>query len=153
MTNTQVTFLIGLVNFFATLVGLVLLVFYGRKALMLYLNIAMALTISLLSVYSFQKNSMGMIGCVLIFIVFFEFSSGPIVWLYNAEIMKDKAVAIATFLNWFISLLISIFIPSLVKMFDIGWIFFSFSVFTALGSAFILYFMEETRGKTPTEID
>ena len=153
MTSTEITFYIGVVNFLATLVGLVLLIFFGRKSLMLVFNVLMTLTLSLLSIYSFDKNSIGMIVCVLLFIAFFEFSSGPIVWLYNAEIMRDKAVAIATFLNWFISLLISIFIPSLVKMFDIGWIFFSFSVFTALGSAFILYFMEETRGKTPTEID
>jgi hypothetical protein len=73
--------------------------------------------------YSFQKNSNGMIACVLVFISFFEFSSGPIVWLYNAEIMRDKAIAIATFLNWLISLFISVCIPYLVKKFDIGWIF------------------------------
>lgn len=153
MTNTEVTFLIGIVNFLATLVGLVLLIFFGRKSLMLIFNILMTLTLTLLSIYSFQKESIGMIVCVLLFIAFFEFSSGPIVWLYNAEIMRDKAVAIATFLNWFISLVISVSIPFLVKKFDIGWIFLSFAIFTAIGSIFIAIFMKETRGKTQAEID
>lgn len=94
-----------------------------------------------------------MIVCVLLFIAFFEFSSGPIVWLYNAEIMRDKGVAIATFLNWFISLIISVSIPFIVKKFDIGWIFLSFAIFTLFGTIFIVIFMKETRGKTQAEID
>jgi len=94
-----------------------------------------------------------MIVCVLTFIAFFEFASGPIVWLYNAEIMRDKGVAIATFLNWFVSLIISVCIPFLVKRFDIGWIFLSFAIFTLLGTIFIAIFMKETRGKTQGEID
>lgn len=153
MTNTQVTFLIGIVNFVATLVGLVLLIWFGRRLLMLIFNAAMTLTLLLLAIYSFQKNSIGMIVCVLLFIAFFEFSSGPIVWLYNAEIMRDKAVAIATFLNWFVSLIISVCIPFLVKKYDIGWIFLSFALFTLLGTIFIAIFMKETRGKTQAEID
>merc|ERR1711934_945755 len=115
MSSTAVTFLIGLVNFVASLVGLVLLVFFGRKTLMLIFNIAMTLTLLLLALYSFDKNSIGMIVCVLLFIAFFEFASGPIVWLYNAEIMRDKANAIATFLNWTVSLIVSICVPLLVR--------------------------------------
>jgi len=123
MTNTEVTFYIGIINFVATLFGLVLLMYFGRKTLLLICSIAMTMTLFLLANYSFQKNSNGMIACVLVFIAFFEFSSGPIVWLYNAEIMRDKGIAIATSLNWFISLVISVCIPYLVKKFDIGWIF------------------------------
>lgn len=153
MSSTEVTFLIGLVNFFATLVGLVLLMFFGRKSLMLVFHICMTITLLLLALYSFDKNSIGMIVCVLLFIAFFEFSSGPIVWLYNAEIMRDKANAIATFLNWTMSLIISISIPLLVKKYDIGYIFLAFAIFTAIASIFIAFFMRETRGKTQAEID
>ena len=52
-----------------------------------------------------------MVVCVLLFISFFEFSSGQIVWLYMYEIMRDKAQSIGTFLNWFMSLVISLAIP------------------------------------------
>lgn len=153
MSSTMITFLIGLVNFAATLVGLVLLAFFGRKALMVIFNIAMALTLLFLSLCAFDKNSTGMIVFVLLFIAFFEFSSGPIVWLYNAEIMRDKANAIAVFLNWTVSLAMSISIPLLVKRYDIGYIFLSFAILTAIGSVLLIIFMRETKGKTQAEID
>lgn len=87
MSNTTITALVGIINFLATLVGLGFLACFGRKIIMLVFNAAMAVTILLLSYYSFEHNSTGMIVCVLLFIAFFEFSSGPIVWLYMAEIM------------------------------------------------------------------
>lgn len=53
MTNTEVTFMIGVINFLATLVGLVLLVYFGRKSLMFIFSILMTLTLFLLSTFSF----------------------------------------------------------------------------------------------------
>jgi hypothetical protein len=87
MSATTVTALIGIVNFLATLVGLSLLYCFGRKTLMLVFNACMSITLLLLAYYAFDKNTIGMVVCVLLFIAFFEFSSGPIVWLYMAEIM------------------------------------------------------------------
>ena len=153
MTNTTITALIGITNFLATLVGLSLLICFGRKILMLVFNALMAVTLLLLSYYAFDKDTVGMVTCVLLFICFFEFSSGPIVWLYMAEIMQDKAVSIGTFLNWFMSLVISISIPLLVKVMDIGYIFLFLGICTVVGTLFIIFFMEETKDKTQEEID
>jgi hypothetical protein len=55
-----------------------------------------------------------MIVSVLLFISFFEFSSGPIVWLYNAEILTDKANSIAVTISWAFMLAASILTPYLV---------------------------------------
>ena len=55
LTTTQITFLIGIVNFGATLVGLTLLAYFGRKTLMLFFNICMMVTLLLLSFFSFHK--------------------------------------------------------------------------------------------------
>lgn len=87
MSATTVTALIGIVNFLATLVGLGLLACAGRKTLMLIFNAAMSATLFLLTYFAFEHNTIGMVVAVLLFICFFEFSSGPIVWLYMAEIM------------------------------------------------------------------
>jgi len=148
MTNTSVTFLIGIVNFLATLIGLTFLACAGRKTLMFWFSGAMSITLLLLSFFAFQRDTIGMVTCVLLFIAFFEFSSGPIVWLYMSEIMTDKAQSIGTFLNWFMSLVISLAIPQLVKHYSIGYIFLSFGIFTVLGTVFIGIFMKETMGKT-----
>lgn len=153
MTNTTVTALIGIVNFVATLVGLALLTCMGRRTIMLIFQALMALMLLLLSYFSFEKNTIGMVTTVLLFIAFFEFSTGPIVWLYMAEIMQDKAAGVGTALSWLGSLAISIAIPPLVKTVDIGFIFLTFGVATTIGLAFIYFFMLETRGKTQAEID
>ena len=153
MSNTTVTALIGIINFLTSIVGLVFLAYFGRKLIMAVFNALMALTLLLLSYFAFIHDTTGMVVCVLLFISFFEFSSGPIVWLYMAEIMKDKAIALATFLNWSISLLISISIPLLVKQIHIGFIFLALGLFTVIGTFFIILFMKETRGKSQAEID
>jgi hypothetical protein len=120
---------------------------------MVIFHILMTIMLSLLSYFAYGKNSTGMIVCVLSFIMFFEFSSGPIVWLYNAEILQDKAVSIAVTLNWITGLAISVCTPLLLKVFDIGTLFSAFAVFTALGTMFITMYMKETKGKTQAEID
>ena len=92
----------------------------------------------------------------MLFIALFEFSSGPITWLYMAEIMQDKAVSIATVLNWSINLIISVITPSLIKSIgseNIGYIFIVCGGLTVLGTVFMFFFMKETRGKTQAQID
>lgn len=153
MSSTEITALIGIINFLTSIIGLLLLVYFGRKSLLLTFTAAMSVTLLALSFCSLDKDSTGMIVCVLLFISFFEFSSGPIVWLYMAEIMRDKAASVGTFLNWSISLLVSILIPLLIQKVEIGYIFLAFSVFTVIGTFFIAFFMKETRGKTQAEID
>lgn len=92
----------------------------------------------------------------MLFIALFEFSSGPITWLYMSEIMQDKAVSVATVLNWIINLAISLSIPTIVDKIgdeNIGYIFIFVGGCTTLGSIFIAIFMKETKGKTAQEIE
>ena len=148
MSATTVTALIGIVNFVATIIGFFFLICFGRKTIMLVFNILMALSLFLIAYFSFMNDTYGMVACTLLFIIFFEFSSGPILWLYLAEILQDKAQSIATFLNWSINLAISVSVPLMVKSFAIGYIFLGVGVITVFGVLFIIFFMKETKGKT-----
>ena len=87
----------------------------------------------------------------MVFITLFEFSSGPITWVYMSEIMQDKALTFATFLNWMINLIVSATIPSIISLIgddNIGYIFIFVGACTLAGTLFIFIFMKETRGKT-----
>ena len=149
MTNTSITAMIGIVNFLSTLVGFAFLTCLGRKTIMWIFNALMAVTLLILAYFTgLDRNTWGMVATVLLFICFYEFSSGPVLWLYMAEIMQDKAMGIGIFLNWFITLAISISIPLLIKEISIAWIFLTLGIFTILGTLFIIFFMKETRGKT-----
>lgn len=146
MKVVVVTALVGIVNFLATLGGLGLLFCFGRKLLMLAGNAAMSVTLLFLAIFAYAKNTAGMVTMLLLFITFFEFSSGPIVWLYMSEIMRDKAVAIGTSLNWSLSLVISLSVPYIIKGSSAGTLFLIFGILTILGTLFIIFFMRETQG-------
>lgn len=152
---TTITALVGVVNFFSTLVGMALLGLAGRKTIMFTCSGLMAVTLIALGYTGLHDMQGAMIALVMTFIALFEFSSGPITWLYMAEIMQDKSVSIATVLNWLINLAISIATPPLVAAVgdeNIGYIFVAMGAFTVLGTLFIAVFMKETRGKSSAQI-
>ena len=111
MSELTLTFLIGLFNLIAAIIGLVLLNFAGRRTLMLIFNAAMALILIALSISINYKANTFSIILVLAFISAFEFSAGPICWIYMAEIMHDKAMSIATVLALLIVFLLAVFPP------------------------------------------
>jgi len=53
----------------------------------------------------------------LLFILFFEFSAGPITWLYLSEICHEKAASVATALGNLLSLAVSLFTLKIVSGF------------------------------------
>lgn len=87
LTATFITAMIGVANFVAAVIGLFLLYCFGRRTLMLIFYSLMAVTLFLLSYFSFKKDTIGMLICVLLFICFFQFSAGCVTWLYLAEIL------------------------------------------------------------------
>jgi len=146
-----VTFLIGIVNFGASLIGLILIGKFGRKTLMVIFNTVMFIDLAAVGLFSLNGNKNAMVACLMIFIVAFEFSSGPIVWLYMSEIMCDKAQSVATVANWMMNLIISIICPPLVSAIgddNIGYIFISTGGLTLIGTIFLVVYMKETMGKT-----
>lgn len=91
-----ITVIMGVVNLLASVLGFFLLFRFGRKTLMLHGNMCMCLSLLLLGLMIELKSSTGSALFVFCAVASFECSSGPIAWLYNAEIMEDKAMSIAT---------------------------------------------------------
>jgi MFS family permease len=133
-----------------------LLVKAGRRTLMLWTNLAIAIDLVVLGYLSLQGSETPVIILIMVFICLFEFGPGPICWLYMSEIMQDKAVSIATVINWLVNLVISACIPGIITAIgddNIGWIFIVMGILTAFGFIFIIFFMVETMGKTPQQIE
>ena len=114
LSAQSITGLVGGVNFITTFGGLILLSLAGRRTIMLWCNVLMAIVLVCLGFCSLEEQKILEIVLLLSFIALFEFSSGPITWLYMSEIMQDKALTVATFLNWIINLIISATIPSII---------------------------------------
>jgi len=105
--------MIGIVNFGATLIGLVLLNKWGRRTIMIFGNIGMAILLFCIGIFLFTKSDGLMVLSVLLYIAFFELSTGPIMWLYLAEIMYEEGLSAATGFTWCLMLLISLILPLL----------------------------------------
>ena len=156
MSSSKITFLIGVVNFGSCCVGLIGIFKFGRRTLMLGGYASMATVLVLTGFFGLKKDDDAMLAFILSFIVFFEFASGPITWLYMAEIMQDKAVSLATVMNWTINLIISAICPPLITAIgddNVGWIFIVTGCITFMATIFIYFFMKETRGLTSKQIE
>lgn len=82
---------------------------------MLWTNALIAFVLILLGSLSLKGYDTMVIILIMVFISLFEFGPGPITWLYMAEIMQDKALSIATVINWCVNLVISATIPSIIN--------------------------------------
>lgn len=91
-----------------------------------------------------------------IFIISFGLTLGPTIWLYNAEILSEKGVSLATTVNWVCCFLIGLFIPATyfqgIKQNVFVIPFYVFSVFTIVGFVFVYYYVVETKGLDYREI-
>ena len=71
----------------------------------------------------------------------FNFSLGPIVWLYNSEILPEKGISIATTFNWLSGTVITLVLP----YFEVFWPLFTFfSIVCLVCFVFVYWFVEET---------
>ena len=52
---------------------------------------------------------------VLLFVAFFEFSSGPIVWIYMSEVMTDKGTSFGTLVNLAFTILMAVITPFVIS--------------------------------------
>jgi hypothetical protein len=85
------------------------------------------------------------------FVAAFEFAPGPIVWLYMGEILNDKGISVAVFLNWTFTLIIGLVTPTLFNLLG-GGTFIMFGVFNIIACIFIALFMKETKGLTDEQV-
>ena len=101
---------------------------------------------------------------VIIFIVSFQLSWGPIPLLYFPEILQDKALSVAFTSMSLANVILTAISPtvfqavSAVKQDDGttkdlgGYLFVGTSVLNLCATAIAIFLMKETKGKTPLEI-
>ncbi len=126
----------------------------GRRPLTLFGNLGLALTdiaIGVLFVVQsdWQPAGMFIFALLIVYMIIYGVSLGPVVWLYVPEIIPANVVPIATMMNWFGCSLCVIFTPVVTKMAGNSYpVFFFFGGITLIFYVINLFFMVETKGKT-----
>jgi sugar porter (SP) family MFS transporter len=150
--------IIGGINLIFTIVSMMFLDRWGRRAILMTASGGMAVALAAL-VISFQLPGVSPIVLlveILVYVAFFAFGMGPGVWLYMSEIfptkVRGRAASLATSALWTGTLVVTFTFLSLVKTVGIGGTFAIYSAFSALCCAYIWKYVPETRGRTLEEI-
>jgi MFS transporter, SP family, arabinose:H+ symporter len=143
---------IGLVNLIFTLVGLTLIDRYGRRTLMLVGSFGLILTLGLVARAFYLESFGGMLVPIYLFvyIAFFAFSQGAVIWVFISEIFPNQVraggQALGSFTHWFMAAVIAFSFPYISATLGGGNTFMIFSVMMVLQLIFVWKIMPETKG-------
>ena len=161
MTNPMVnTVVMGVVNILFTLVAVFTVEKWGRKPLLIWGSIGMAIGAFGVA-FTFGNTALSLVTMlsIMVYSASFMFSWGPICWVLIAEIfpntIRGAAVAIAVAFQWIFNFIVSsTFVPMfnmhLTPNDDFGhWFTYGlYGVICLLAALFVWRLVPETKGKT-----
>jgi sugar porter (SP) family MFS transporter len=159
LTNSDSMFqsiLIGVTNGIFTILGLTLIDRAGRKKLLIVGSVGMSVCLGLVAktFYTQDFSGYGLLIYLLIYIMFFAFSTGAVIWVLIAEIfpnsVRGKGQSFGSFTHWFFAALITFLFPVIEKIsqFGVGHAFMFFSVMMVLQVIVVWKYFPETKGRT-----
>lgn len=150
------TTIVGGVNVLATYVALLLMENSNRRTLILWSAGGMffssiALVLCLLGYFT----KIASLFFVITYVIFFEIGLGPIPWLIVAEMFEAKYVAtamsISSQVNWACNFIVGLVFPYLQE--SLGALsFVPFAVVLLMTIIFVIVWLPETKGTTPSEL-
>lgn len=150
---------IGITNFAATLLAMNFIDRVGRRKLMLIGSVGLIITLGLVS-YSFFTESFGGMWVpiyLFLYIAFFAFSQGAVIWVFIAEIFPNRVRAygqcLGSFTHWFMAALVAFVFPIIAETLGGGVTFLLFSGMMVLQLLFVIKMMPETNGKSLEEME
>ena len=156
----MITVFMGIINILFTLVAIFTVEKWGRKPLLIYGSLGMALgAMGVALTFGHEGMEMVTAASLLIYSASFMFSWGPITWVLIAEIfpntIRGGAVAIAVAFQWIFNFIVS---SSFVPMFnmhltegdDFGhWFTYGlYGCICLIAALFVWKLVPETKGKT-----
>lgn len=150
---------IGAVNFLFTLLAMNFIDRFGRRTLMLIGSAGLILSLGSVSHAFFARDFSGSMITVflLVYIAFFAFSQGAVIWVFISEIfpnqVRAKGQTLGSFTHWTMAALITFSFPYLAEKLGGGEIFAFFSVMMCLQLLFVWRKMPETKGRSLEQLE
>ncbi|CUM57307.1 unnamed protein product [Debaryomyces fabryi] len=161
------SFITYAVNTLFTIPGIILIEVIGRRKLLLFGGIGMAVSNFIIAIVgvSMSDEAISSLICVsfsCVFIAFFASSWGGAVWALTSDIygigIRQKAISLTAATNWLVNFTFAFITPYLI---DTGKhtaalgnkIFFIWGGCNALGVVFVYFMVYETKGLKLEEID
>lgn len=150
---------IGAVNFLFTLIAINFIDKIGRKTLMLIGSMGLIATLGLVAQAFYTKNfgGWGVTVYLLVYIAFFAFSQGAVIWVFISEIfpnqVRAKGQTLGSTTHWVMAAIIAFSFPMLAERLGGGHTFLFFCVMMVLQLLFVWKLMPETKGKSLEQIE
>ena len=152
--------LVGITNGIFTIVGMVLIDRVGRRKLLITGSIGMSVCLGLIARYFYAQafSGYGLLVLLLIYIMFFAFSTGAVIWVLIAEIfpnrVRGKGQSLGSFTHWFFAALITFLFPVVEKASTngVGHAFAFFAVMMVVQVIVVWRYFPETKGRTLEDI-
>jgi len=150
---------LGIINFTFTLLAMNFIDRIGRRTLMLIGSVGLILTLGMVS-YSFYAVSFSGWAVpvfLFIYIAFFAFSQGSVIWVFISEIfpnqVRAKGQTLGSATHWIMAALIAFSFPYLAEKAGGGNTFLFFSIMMCIQLIFVWKVMPETNGKSLEQIE
>ncbi|MFT5877677.1 MAG: SP family sugar:H+ symporter-like MFS transporter [Dokdonia sp.] len=159
----------GTVNIVSTIVAISLIDKIGRKPLLLFGSIGMALTLgSLALIFSMagvdQQGNLDLTGnfgtlaliAANVYVFCFGVSWGPVVWVLLGEMFTNKirghSIALAAGAQWLANFMITISFPIILESTGLFGAYGIYAFFAFVSIFFVFKYVRETKGKTLEEM-
>jgi sugar porter (SP) family MFS transporter len=150
---------IGLINFIFTLFAINIIDKVGRRLLMLIGSFGLIASLFLVgfTFYSGHFSGFAIPLYMMIFIAFFAFSQGAVIWVFISEIfpnqVRAKGQTLGSSTHWVMAALIAFAFPYLAETLGGATTFFFFGTMMVLQLIFVWGYMPETKGKSLEQIE
>lgn len=143
------TVLLGVVKVVSNIVAFMIIDKCGRKPMLYggFLTIAIGLGLVAYSLF-YTVPFCALIGLIL-FMIGFSFSGGPVVWTLSSEIQplqgRDFGIGCSTLTNWLLNMILGTYFLVAVSKFGAGETFTFLTILNFLFLFFFYYFVPETK--------
>ena len=150
---------IGLINFIFTLLGINIIDKVGRRTLMLVGSFGLIASLFLVAFtfYSGSFNGFAIPIYMMMFIAFFAFSQGAVIWVFISEIfpnqVRAKGQTLGSSTHWVMAAIIAFCFPYLAESLGGAITFSFFGTMMICQLIFVWRFMPETKGRSLEQIE
>jgi SP family arabinose:H+ symporter-like MFS transporter len=149
--------MLGAANMLFTFIAIWKVDSWGRRPLYLVGSLCAAFALLLTGVcFMLEINGWVMLFCIMLFLLFFAFSLGPLKFVIATEIfptqVRGTALSICIMTMWVADYVVNLLFPVLRDGLGIAATFFIFSFFCLLSFVYAKKKLFETKGKTLEEI-
>jgi len=146
------TYFISIVNLVASLMAIWTVRTFGRRPLLLYGHLGIAIAHVFIGTFTIIGFDIGTLAGICIFIFIYQNTSGPVAWLYASETCVDAGLGVVIQCLWFTVLVLSLVTEPLMnsKLHPAG-VFYLFAIISFIATYYVYKIIKETKGLSDKE--